>query len=82
MRDLEGSISNGPGAAERDQMSCSISTLIAYFEGPLIMRDIMRDVQTHRNHYPMRRRYGFIIIIIMRDAGKAIPCHLSLLAAI
>ena len=59
MRDLEGSISKGHGAAERDQMSCSISTLITYFEGPLIMRDIMRDVQTRRSHYSMHSRDVF-----------------------
>ena len=81
MRDLEGSVSTGNGAADGDQMSCPTKALITYFEGPLIMRDIMRDIQTRRTNYSMRPRDGFFVII-MRDAGKTIPLQLSLLTTI
>ena len=62
-------------------MTCPIKALITYFEGPFIMRDIMRDIQTRRTNYSMRPRDGFFFII-MRDAGKTIPLQLSLLTTI
>ena len=64
MRDLEGSFSTGHAAADGDQMSCPIKTLITYLESPLIMRDIMRDVQTQRSHYSLRPRGGFVVLLL------------------
>ena len=48
-------------------MSCPNKTLITYLEGPLIMRDIMRDVRTQRSHYSLRPRRGFCLLLcVMR----------------